>query len=656
LGVVGVGTVIVAAVSVALTRMDQSPAGPSTPPASTDRPSVGPVVAGLPSSRTYLDAQLRATPGPGASDPIGPTTVHPQWFANGRWWAALLDPPTGRTRLYRLADDGSALLETGRVLDDRPGAIVDSLWADGHLYLASVVRDRAVGSGIRLSRFSADPATGLRPDPDFPVQITDRGVRAMALARDGRGRLWLAIVRDGALQVLHSTSNDATWGSPTDVGAGAPVGDDDTAGIVVFGPGRLGVVWTSRATNAVHFIWRGDGDGEDAWSSAETVAAGPALLKDPISAAAGPDGSVLVSVAADVRGSSASPAAARLTLARRDSGGTWSATVAGRVEDRHGPSAVLVGGAAGGIAVIATDQHAGSSWTFKRSAAGRLEFEAGPGAPLAPPAGAAAADLGGPHLAAGPPPAGAEILVLGFDATAGRYVHSLLGPSSSQPSPSSSPGPSPTPVDGSPAPSGGPVKELPFASVDDTFDTFAPGDAGPTGWKPRTGDPTDRLTVAAFAGRGNVLTLRSTAAGSVRACKAFTVATGGTLTATVVVRLGALATADATITSLRLQGDETALVRCGSGGTFAFYAGATLVRTAVAWKTGTWYRSVVRVDLARGTYDWQLGVDGSSAALVRVKGIAFRDPGATAVDSICVQTSDGRADLDLAVDRVVVTR
>jgi hypothetical protein len=648
---VAAGTVIVAAVSVGLSRMDQSIVVPSPTPGSTSRPSVGPPVAGLPTSRTYLDAQL----GPGPADPLGPTTVHPQWFADGRWWAALLDPPTGRTRLYRLADDGTSMEQTGRVLDDRPGAIVDALWADGHLYVASVVRDRAVGSGIRLSRFSADPATGFRPDPDFPVGVTDRGVRSMALARDGVGRLWLAIVRDGALQVVHSTTNDATWSAPTVLGAGSALGDDDTAAIVAFGPGRLGVAWTSRATNAVHFSWRADVDPQDAWSSVETVAAGPPLLKDPISAVAGPDGSVLVSVAGDVRGSTASPAAARLTLARREAGGTWSATVVGRVEDRNGPSAVLVGGAAGGIAVIATDQHAGSSWTFKRSAAGRLEFEAGTGAPLALPAGGSAADFGGPHLAAGPPPDGANILVLGFDATARRYVHSLLGPPADQPAPSSSPGTSPTPGGGSPAPSG-PVPELPFASVDDTFDVFGPGDAGPTGWRPRAGDPPDRLTLAAAAGRGNVLTLRSTAAGSLRACKSFTVATGGTLTATVVVRLGALGTADATITSLRLHGSETALVRFGSGGTFAYYAGATKVRTAVAWKTGTWYRSVVRVDLARGTYDWQLGVDGSSTVLVRVKGIAFRDPGATAVDSICVQTSEGRADLDLAVDRVVVTR
>jgi hypothetical protein len=200
------------------------------------------------------------------------------------------------------------------------------------------------------------------------------------------------------------------------------------------------------------------------------------------------------------------------------------------------------------------------------------------------------------------------------------------------------------------------VKALPFESIDDSFDIFAVGDAAPTGWKPRTGDPADRLTVAAVAGRGNALIIRSTAVDSSRACKSFTVATSGILTAVVVVQLGGLGTADATITSLRQHGNEAALVRFGSGGTFAYYAGATKVRTTVPWKIGTWYRSTVRLDLTRGTYDWQLAIDGSSAPLVRAKGIPFRDRAAAAVDSICVQTSAGRANLGLSVDRVVVTR
>jgi hypothetical protein len=654
--VIALGTIIVAAVSFGLSRVDRSTTISPSARAASDRPSARPIISGLPASRTYLDAGLA----PSVADPLGPTTNHPLWLADDRWWAALLDPPTGQTRLNRLTADGTAFQDTGRILDERAGAIADALWADGHLYVATAVRDRAVESGVRLTRYSPDPKTGFRPDPDFPIRLTDRGVRSMSLARDGAGRLWLAIVRDGSIQVAHSTTNDANWTTPAALDGAGPAADDDLAATLSFGPGRIGVVWTSRASSTVHFAARNDADPPETWSGSETVSSGRPLLRDPIAAAPAAGGSVLVSVAGDVRGSSASPDAARLTVARRAADGTWTATVAGRVEDRHGPSAVRFDSGTGEIDVIATEQSAGSAWVLKRSGAARLEFESGVGAPLAVPAGVDQVDVGGPHVSAGMTPSGSTLLVLGYDATLHRYIHSLVGPTSGEPGPSASPGPSPEPGGASPGPSGapggGPVTGLPLALIDDTFDVFAVGARAANGWDLRTGDPADRLVVAAAAGHGNVLTLRSTASENVRACKSFTAVSSGTLTVTVRVRLGGIATADATITSLRLHGSEAVLVRFGSGGTFAYYAGATKVRTSVPWKVGTWYQSTVRVDLARHTYDWQLAIEGASAPIVRVAKVAFRDPAATAVDSVCVQTSSGRADLGLAIDRVVVTR
>ena len=654
--VIAFGTIGVAVASFGLSRADRSTTVSPSFPASSNRPSVRPNVSDLPASRTYLDAGLSPTVG----DPLGPTTDHPVWLADDRWWAALLDPRTGQTRIHRLALDGTGFQDTGRILDEREGALTDALWADGHLYVATVVRDHAVGSGVRLARYSLDSATGFRPDRDFPIRLTDRGVRSMSLARDGVGRLWLVIVGDGAIEVAHSTTNDANWTKPAAIDGSGPVTDDDLAAAISFGPARIGIVWTSRATNTVSFVSRTDADPPDTWSGAEPVSSGRPLLRDPIAVAAGASGSVLVSVAGDVRGSSASPAAARLTVARRDAEGTWTATVAGRVEDRHGPSVVLSRAETGEIDVIATNQSAGSSWVIKRSGPDRLEFEAGPGAPLALPAGFDQVDLGGPHLAAGPASSGSGLLILGFDATLHRYVHSLLAPSSEVPVPSSSPGPSPGPGGGSPGPSGspvgGPVEGLPLAVIDDTFDVFAVGATAPNGWEPRDGEPVDRVAVAAAPGHGNVLALRSTASENARACKSFTSVAAGTMTATVTIRLGGLATADATITSLRLHGSEAVLVRFGSGGTFAYYSGATKVRTAVPWKLGTWYQSTVRVDLATRTYDWQLGVEGAKVPLVRVAAIAFHDRAAVAVDSVCVQTSSGRRDLGLAIDRVVITR
>ena len=94
---------------------------------------------------------------------------------------------------------------------------------------------------------------------------------------------------------------------------------------------------------------------------------------------------------------------------------------------------------AGEIDVIATQQSAGSAWVLKRSGAARLEFESGAGAPLAVPAGVDQVDLGGPHLAAGLAPSGSGLLILGYDATLDRYVHSLVGSMSGEPGPSGSP-------------------------------------------------------------------------------------------------------------------------------------------------------------------------------------------------------------------------
>ena len=652
--VIAIGTLAVAGVSLVLSRADRPSASPPLPSPTLGRASVEPGPVGRPTSRAFLDAVLGTT----VSDPLGPTTLHPVWLLDGQWWAALLDPPTGETRLYRLGPDGSRFTDTGRILDERPEAVVDALAANGHLYIASVVRGRSVGDGIRVTRYSPDPRTGFRPDPDFPIRVTDRGVRAMSLARDDAGRLWLAMVTDGQLLLAHSDVNDATWTTPVPMEGPGAMANDDLAVLVAFGPRRLGVAWTSRATNAIHFASRADADPVSSWSSVETVSAGVPLGRDPIAAIAGADGSVLVSVAADVRGSTSSRDAARLTVARRDAGGTWTATVAGRVEDRLGPSVLLVGGD-GEIDLVTTDQSTGSAWALKRSRQDRLEFETGPGTALAVPAGTASVDLGGPHVAAGRWSSAAPVLLVGFDATLGRYVHALISPPPSQPGPSAGPSSSPGPTGSPPpssSPSGGPVAALPLAFIDDTFDPFPPGVVAPNGWTPREGDDPARLVVVAAAGRGNVLTLRSTATDSTRACKSFTASAAGALTATVVVRLDGLGVADATITSLRQHATEAALVRFGSGGTFAYYSGATKVRTAVAWKVGTWYRSTVRMDLAHRTYDWQLSVDGAKAPLIRVTRVPFRDPAATAVDSICVQTSSGRADLGLDVDRVVLTR
>jgi hypothetical protein len=117
-----------------------------------------------------------------------------------------------------------------------------------------------------------------------------------------------------------------------------------------------------------------------------------------------------------------------------------------------------------------------------------------------------------------------------------------------------------------------------------------------------------------------------------------------------------MGTADATLLGVRFHGEESVLVRFGQGGTFAWYAGATKVRSSVAWRAGTWYRATATLDLDRRTYDIKVSIDGESRGLVAASKVPFRDPATKTAGSVCAQTSSGKAGLGLDVDRVVVTR
>lgn len=639
------GTVGVAAGSYAISNADRDLASASPGPATSIPPLPSrPVITKNPDTASFADETLPNT----VSDPIGPPTATPIWQADGRWFGALLDPLSLQTRLYQLSGDGAAWQETGRVIDERQNAVVDVVTTARHVYIASVVRNRSTASGIRLTRYTRDPTTGYRPDADFPVFLTDRGVETLSLAADSTGRLWLAFIRDGAIVETHSTGSDAVWSTPVAVPGSGTLAAGDVAGLVPFGPSRLGLVWSEITSSRVRFVSRADGDAAGAWSPPEVVSDGLALKRNALSVTAeGADG-VVVSIASDARSSLGNPPTSpRLIVVRRSGAGAWSTGVVSRVQDRHDAAAIAVDETNGELDVVALrSTPEGAGWVLKRSTVARLEFDSGPGQDIAPLTGPPPAILAEPHLAKGPADPASGILVVGFDTASHRYVHSLIvatdtGIATGSPGPSA--GASPPPI-------------LPIVMLDDTFEPLAVGTQAPAGWQPTTGSPTKPIAVANITGRNHILRLTSPAATETRACKDFGPVERGVVTATTIVRLGAIGTADATLVSLRFHGNEAALGRFGIGGTFAYYAGATKIRTTAAWKPGTWYRSIAKVDLDRRTWSWSVFVDGSSAPLVRVDSIPFREPTATSVGSICIQTSSGKAGLTLDVDRVVVTR
>jgi hypothetical protein len=119
--------------------------------------------------------------------------------------------------------------------------------------------------------------------------------------------------------------------------------------------------------------------------------------------------------------------------------------------------------------------------------------------------------------------------------------------------------------------------------------------------------------------------------------------------------LEAIGPADSIITSVRDASGESASVRFGQGGTFAYFSGKTKVRSAVAYRTGVWYRSIVSESPATGTYSWTVEADDRKV-LFQADGIRFRDPEATSASSVCLQTSEGKAGLGMLFDDVIVSR
>jgi hypothetical protein len=582
-------------------------------------------------------------------EPIGLSLQSRLWSIDGRWWGALVDPASRETRIFALADNRATWRDTGVLVDERVGAVADALWQEGHLYVATTVPGRATANGPRLSRFSFGDDGRFTLDPDFPVRIADGGLTGVSIARDSTDRLWAAFVREGEVRVAHSTTDEAVWSRPERLPSqDGTVGPDDVAALVATDDGRLGIVWADSAAQTVWFAGRADTDPPERWFPAEAALDGLPLSDNAISMAAAPGGRLAVGVQTAVADQTAPGLAAAQSLVLvRDADGTWRRTVLSRVEDHLGPPTLVVDGASGRVHAFGASPRRGGAIRLKSTEIERLEFPAGRGTlvisdPSDPKIEIPTSTKQAVDLEAG-------LVVLGFDADTGTYWHAVLGPiEPAGPSPSAATSPSPS--------ASGETAPVRATYIHDTFDPWPGGEPIGNGWEMRDGDPPDALTAVDDAsGDGRHARLLTAGEAAVRACKSFTAVAAGTLVAETRVYLDAIGTGDAVISSLRDRSGESASVRFGLGGTFAYYAGPTKVRSTTAFRTKTWYRSVVTVGPGRGTYDWLVTTDGGDVVL-RVERVPVRDAAATAVSSLCLQTSDGKAGLGLRFDDVVVTR
>ncbi|MDP9482179.1 MAG: hypothetical protein M3P84_03030, partial [Chloroflexota bacterium] len=523
------GLVAIAALTAAIAWTSAS--SPSLPPPSADptvsRPSPTPALPDEPKAATYLDQVLGGT-APGS--PTGDRAQSKLWIAGGAWWAAMMEPRSLQYRIYELVDGGKSWRDTGTLIDERRTAQPDCLWDGTHLYVVSATASQTKSGAARLIRYSFDvKARRFVVDKNFPIQITATGVESMVLAQDTTGRLWTThVALDGQVTVNRTLGDDFHWGTPFALPApGSLVTADDVASVVAFGPGRIGVMWTSRASGAFYLASHLDGDPDDAWAPPETAIQDRGIASNQLKVVATEDGRLYAAVTTALGDDPASPSTApQVLLLARAIDGAWSSTLVSQLRDQNAAPLLAVDEPSGIVYVMATTPRRGGTITFKRGRIDGPSFTTGTGSALIAESTAPLISRGTSTKGGVSPETG--LVVLAFDPATARYLHGILD------------------LGGGVA--AGPVPAAGTAAAQFVFrDDFNPWeiDSSPNiGWDLRATDPVRSFVVKGVPNKNNksATLIARTPGTDVRACRSFPPITGGDLTIEVRVRVPVLGT------------------------------------------------------------------------------------------------------------------
>ncbi len=616
------------------TSPDQSPS------ASLAQPS--------PSATLPPEAAVVSYPGQvlGAGAPPEPTGDKAQsklWVAGGSWWAVMLEPITKAYHIYELVSAGAAWRDTGTVVDDRPLAQPDCLWDGTHLYIASGVRTLSASGAALLSRYSFDPKIrGFALDPNFPVPITSAGVDSLVLTKDTTGKLWTTFVAaEGQIMINRTEGNDLFWGQPFALPVDhSLVTKDDVATVLAYSPGRVGVMWSSRADGAFYLTSHEDGDPDDSWGVPEVALAGRDLASGQLRAIAAPDGRLFATVRTAVSDDpSSNGRAPQVLLLTRTVDGAWSSVLYSRLQDQHASPAIALDPTAGIVYIVATTPTRGGAINYKRALADAPEFPTGVGQPFI--SDATSTTIGRATSTKDPVSADSGLVFLAYDPVTFRYFHGVMDL-----------GGGVAAGTGSPAA----VPPKPRTIFIDDFNPWPVGSSPNTGWKLGATDPAKAFTIVGrpTATNRSASIASSTAGQEIQACKSFP--TGKTdVTVKLRVRLARTGATDGVITNVRGSKVEAARVLFGRSGFFAYFRGATKIITLVPVRAGAWYQSTVVVHVARRTYDWQLR-NGRGRLILGVRGIPWRQVSTAPLDRVCVRSPSGGRGIALDWDDASVIR
>ena len=231
------------------------------------------------------------------------------------------------------------------------------------------------GSGTnheaRLYRFSYNTgADTYSLDGGFPVLMrTGIQSESLVIAKDSTGMLWATwTLDDGGNKVYTNHTlggNDTTWSDPDELpvaGSVADVNNDDISSIIAFtvsGEHRIGVFWSNQDDKADYFAWHVDGDPDDDWTleTATSPSSGnPNAADDHMNLKTDSSGRVY----AVVKTSNAGGSQPLIQMLVRATGGTWSATEIGDVNDSNTRAIVELDTSTSTLHVFMTGPHNGS--------------------------------------------------------------------------------------------------------------------------------------------------------------------------------------------------------------------------------------------------------------------------------------------------------
>ena len=203
---------------------------------------------------------------------------HKLWYNDGKWWANMYSSQSTAYTIHQLDWSSQTWVNTGVVVDERPGARSDTLWNGTKLYIASYLKQEnpgPVNSAENFGRLYRYSYTGGQYvlDAGFPlVGITEHRTKTLSLEQDSTGRLWIAYVTrptgtslEYQVYVRSSGADDTVWSSAP-IALAAPgrfpneamVASHDIAALIAFEDEdgqKLGVMWSNERPDVNKFFF-----------------------------------------------------------------------------------------------------------------------------------------------------------------------------------------------------------------------------------------------------------------------------------------------------------------------------------------------------------------------------------------------------------------